>query len=220
MRGPYDPARASAGGARRTAARRRGQRTDGSHDPETDAPARRFVVAAPAGECAEGELQDLFSAVYEELRRVAHRHLRGEQTGHTLSTTGLVHEAYLELERLKHIRWPGRAYVLAAASQAMRRILIDYAVARRAQKRGGGAVAEPLDDAVAMAVSRGDDLLALDEVLDRLAAMNERSARVIECRFFGGMSVEETAEALGTSPATVKRDWTVARAYLNRELAK
>ena len=169
---------------------------------------------------AEGELQDLFSAVYEELRRVAHRQLRGEATGHTLGTTGLVHEAYLELERLKHIRWPGRAYVLAVASQAMRRILIDYAVARRAQKRGGGTVAEPLDDAVAMAVSRGDDLLALDEVLDRLAAMNERSARVIECRFFGGMSVEETAEALGTSPATVKRDWTVARAYLNRELAK
>jgi len=109
--------------------------------------------------------------------------------------------------------------VLAAASQAMRRILIDYAVSRRAQKRGGGVVAQPLDDAVAMAVARGDELLALDEALDRLAAMNARCARVVECRFYGGMSVEETADALGTAPATVKRDWAVARAYLNRELA-
>jgi RNA polymerase sigma factor (TIGR02999 family) len=170
-------------------------------------------------EQAAGGLDDVFPAVYEELRRVAHRHLRGEGTGHTLGTTALVHEAYLELSRLEHIRWPGQAYVLAAASRAMRRILIDFAVARRAQKRGGGAVAEPLDDAVAMAVSRGDELLALDEALDGLMAVNERYVRVVECRFFGGMSVEETAEALGTSPATVKRDWTVARAWLHRELS-
>ena len=165
------------------------------------------------------ELRHLFAAVYAELRRLAHRHLDGERTGHTLSTTGLVHEAYLELARLDRIRWAGRAYVLAAASQAMRRILIDYAVSRRAQKRGGGVVVQPLDDAVAMAVARGDELLALDEALDRLAAMNARCARVVECRFYGGMSVEETADALGTAPATVKRDWAVARAYLNRELA-
>lgn len=167
----------------------------------------------------DGDLDAVFPAIYEELRRVAHRHLRGERTGHTLGTTALVHEAWLELARLEHVRWPGRPYVLAAASQAMRRILIDHAVARRAAKRGGGAVAEPLDDAVAMAVARGDDLLALDEALERLAAIDTRAARVVECRFFGGMSVEETAEALGTSPATVKRDWTSARAWLNRELA-
>ena len=173
------------------------------------------LTAHPAGE----ELRDLFSTVYEALHRVAHRHLRAEATGHTLGTTGLVHEAFLELAKLDHIRWPGRAYVLAAASQAMRRILIDYAVSRRAQKRGGGMVAEPLDDAVAMATARGDELLALDEALDRLAAMDARCARVVECRFYGGMSVEETAEALEISPATVKRDWTMARAYLNRELA-
>ena len=165
-------------------------------------------------------LDELFPVVYEELKRVAHRHLRGEHTGHTLGTTALVHEAWLELARLDQIRWPGRPYVLAAASQAMRRILIDYAVARRAQKRGGGKIAEPLDDAVAMAESRGDELLALDEALARLASVNERYARVVECRFFGGMSVEETAEALGTSPATVKRDWTLARAWLNRELGE
>ena len=148
-------------------------------------------------DATDDELRDLFSTVYEALRRVAHRHLRAEATGHTLGTTGLVHEAFLELAQLDHIRWPGRAYVLAAASQAMRRILIDYAVSRRAQKRGGGVVAERLNDAVAMATARGDELLALDEALDRLAAVDARCARVVECRFYGGMSVEETAEALG-----------------------
>ena len=168
----------------------------------------------------QADLDDIFPAVYEELKRVAHRHLRGELTGHTLGTTALVHEAYIELAKLDHIKWPGRDYVLAAASRAMRRVLVDYAVARKAEKRGGGAIAEPLDDAVAIAVSRGDDLLALDEALNRLASVNERYARVVECRFFGGMSVEETAEALGASPATVKRDWTVARAWLNRELGE
>ena len=175
---------------------------------------------APGATRDDGELDRVFPAVYEQLRRVAHRHLRGERTEHTLGTTALVHEAYLELARLDHVRWPGHAYVLAAASRAMRRILIDYAVARRAQKRGGGVTLQPLDDAVAMAVARGDELLALDEALGRLAALDERAARVVECRFFGGMSVEETAEALGTSPATVKRDWTTARAWLNRELAE
>ena len=190
------------------------------HDPGSKPPHDESVLPPSPADAPAGELRDLFSTVYEELRRIAHRHLGGERTGHTLSTTGLVHEAYLELERLERIQWLGRAYVLAAASQAMRRILVDYAVARRAQKRGGGAVAEPLDDAVAMALARSDELLALDEALDRLALLNERCARVVECRFYGGMSVEETAEALGTSPATVKRDWTMARAYLNRELAE
>ncbi|HEX6089108.1 MAG TPA: ECF-type sigma factor [Gemmatimonadales bacterium] len=165
-------------------------------------------------------LDDLFATVYATLHRVAHRQLQHEATGHTLGTTGLVHEAWLELARLEHIRWPSRAYVLASASRAMRRILIDHAVARRAQKRGGGVVADTLgDDAVAMAMSRSEELLELDEALERLSAVNERYGRVVECRFFGGMSVEETAEALGTSPATVKRDWTFARAWLNRELA-
>lgn len=171
--------------------------------------------APPAGEA----LDALFVAVYAELRRVAHRHLGGERAGHTLGTTGLVHEAYLELARADRTRWPGRAYVLAAASQAMRRILVDYARARSTQKRGSGDSPVPLDDAVAMAVSRGDELLALDEALDRLATISARPARVVECRFYGGMSIEETAEALGVSPATVKREWGVARAWLNRELA-
>jgi len=194
-------------------------RDPGAIKPPAQPPSLEPRPASLPGD-AGNELGDLYAAVYQELRRVAHRHLGAEQTGHTLGTTGLVHEAYLELSRLERIQWHGRAYVLAAASQAMRRILIDYAVARRAQKRGGGEIAEPLDDAVAMAMTRSDDLLALDEALERLATMDERSARVVECRFYGGMSVEETAEALGTSPATVKRDWTMARAFLNRELAR
>ncbi len=192
---------------------------DPSHD-DRSSPSDDGAPPPPDAGRPDDGLDHVFPAVYEELRRVAHRHLRGERPGHTLGTTALVHEAYLELAKLDHVRWPGHAYVLAAASRAMRRILVDWAVARRAQKRGGGVAAEPLDDAVAMAVERGDDLLALDEALDRLTAVSERSARVVECRFFGGMSVEETAEALGTSPATVKRDWTTARAWLNRELGE
>lgn len=193
-------------------------------DPDLDAPAdaprpHPPDAEAPRAPRAGDRLDEVFPAIYEELRRVAHRHLRGERTGHTLGTTALVHEAYLELAKLEQVRWSAPAFVLAAASRAMRRILIDVAVARRTQKRGGGVVAEPLDDAVAMAAERGDELLALDEALDRLAAVHARQARVVECRFFGGMSVEETAEALDTSPATVKRDWLVARAWLNRELA-
>jgi RNA polymerase sigma factor (TIGR02999 family) len=189
-----------------------------SHDNGSTPPDDASPGSLDPGSGAASRLDDVFPAVYEELKRVAHRHLRGERTGHTLGTTALVHEAYIELAKLDHVRWPGRPYMLAAASKAMRRILIDYAVARRAQKRGGGIDAEPLDDAVAMAISRGDELLALDEALDRLTGVNERYGRVVECRFFGGMSVEETAEALGTSAATVKRDWTLARAWLNREL--
>lgn len=169
----------------------------------------------PAGRPA---LDAVYPVVYQELRRVAHRHLRGEGTGHTLGTTALVHEAYLELARLDHVRWHGRAYVLAAASQAMRHILIDHAVARRAQKRGGGAVSEPLDDAVAMAATRGDELLALDEALDRLDAANPRLRALVEYRFFAGLTERETAEALGVGERTVQRDWARARAWLHAQL--
>jgi RNA polymerase sigma factor (TIGR02999 family) len=126
----------------------------------------------------------------------------------------------LELNKLNRIRWQNRGHFLAVAAQAMRRILIDYAVARRRQKRGGGRVLVSLDDGDALAIAheRADDLVALEEALARLQAINERQARVVECRFYGGMNVEETAEALGVSPATVKREWAIARAWLNREL--
>lgn len=165
-------------------------------------------------------MDELFPLVYDEMRRVAARALRAERSDHTLCTTALVHEAWLELAKLTRIQWQNKSHFLAMAAQAMRRILIDYAVARRTQKRGGGQRVQPLeDDPIAIASARGDELIALEEALQRLTAMNERHARIVECRFFGGMSVEETAEALNISPATVKRDWAVARAWLNRELS-
>jgi RNA polymerase sigma factor (TIGR02999 family) len=166
-------------------------------------------------------MEDMFPLVYDELRRIAARAMRGERPDHTLCATALVNEAWLEISKLTRIQWQNRSHFLAIAAQAMRRVLIDYAVARRRLKRGGGQTLQPLDaDAVAVAVvmDQADDVLALDEALERLTAMNERHARIVECRFFGGMSVEETAEALEISPATVKRDWALARAWLNREL--
>ena len=167
-------------------------------------------------------MEELFPLVYHELRRMAARKLRSERDGHTLCTTALVHEAWLELAKLQRIEWQNRGHFLAIAARAMRRILIDYAVARRRQKRGGGCVLESLDegDVLAIVEVRGDDLVGLDEALDRLTVMNERQARVVECRFFGGMNLEETAQALDVSPATVKREWATARAWLNRELRR
>ena len=164
-------------------------------------------------------MDELFNVVYAELRRIAARQLRGERAGHTLCTTALVNEAWLELAKLDRMRWQSRAHFLALAAQAMRRVLIDYAVARRRQKRGSGRPIEPLEDeALAVAMERGEDLIQLDEALELLTGINERHARIVECRFYGGMNVDEIAEALGISPATVKRDWALARAWLNREL--
>jgi RNA polymerase sigma factor (TIGR02999 family) len=164
-------------------------------------------------------MEDMFPVVYDELRRIAARAMRRERPDHTLCATALVNEAWLELSKLTRLQWQNRSHFLAIAAQAMRRVLIDHAVARRRLKRGGGQAVQSLDaDAVALVVEQADDMLALDEALQRLTAMNERHARIVECRFFGGMSVEETAEALGISPATVKRDWALARAWLNREL--
>jgi RNA polymerase sigma factor (TIGR02999 family) len=165
--------------------------------------------------------EEVFPLVYDELRRIAARKLRTERANHTLSATALVHEAWLELTKLNRIEWQNRTHYLATAAQAMRRILIDHAVARGRQKRGGGRAVQPIDgDVWAVAETRGEDLLDLDEALTRLAAMHHRQAQIVECRFFGGMSVEETAELLNISPATVKREWATARAWLNRELQR
>lgn len=165
-------------------------------------------------------MDDLLPLVYDELRRIAARELRRERPGHTLCTTALVHEAWLELEKLHRIQWQNRSHYLALAAQAMRRVLIDHAVARRAQKRGGGQRVETLnEDAVALVQARAAELLDLDAALDRLRALDERQARIVECRFYGGMTVEETADALDVSPATVKREWAAARAWLHREVA-
>lgn len=165
-------------------------------------------------------MQEMFLLVYNELHQLAARKLRHEREGHTLSTTALVHEAWLELNKLNRIQWQNRGHFLAVAAQAMRRILIDYAVARRRGKRGGGQEVLSLDegDALAIAHERADELIALEEALARLQQLNDRQARIVECRFFGGMSIEETADALNVSPATVKREWAIARAWLNREL--
>jgi RNA polymerase sigma-70 factor, ECF subfamily len=165
-------------------------------------------------------IEQMFVLVYNELRHLAARKLRSERDDHTLSTTALVNEAWLELNKLNRIQWQNRGHFLAVAAQAMRRILIDYAVARRRQKRGGGQVLVSLDegDALSIAHDRADELVELDEALARLQTISDRQARVVECRFYGGMSVEETAEALNVSPATVKREWAMARAWLNREL--
>ena len=164
-------------------------------------------------------LDRLIPVVYHELRRIAHAQLRGERPGHTLNTTALVHEAYLKLVGVDRVEWRDRAHFFAAAAGAMRRILIDYARARKRVKRGGeDAVQVPLVEALEVAVERSEDLLALDEALTRLENQNQRQGRVVECRCFAGLSVEETAAALGISPATVKRDWDFSRAWLNREL--
>jgi len=166
-------------------------------------------------------LDHLMPIVYDQLRRIAHGQLRSERAGHTLNTTALVHEAYLRLVDIREVEWRDRAHFFAMSARLMRRILIDYARARTREKRGGGDVPVPLAEAPAvpaMPVRHADDLLALDEALRRLETRNERQCRVVECRCFAGLTVEETAAALGTSSATVKRDWAFSRAWLNREL--
>lgn len=165
-------------------------------------------------------LDRLIPVVYDELRRIAHGQLRGERSGHTLTTTALVHETYLRLVKMDRVGWRDRAHFYAVAAQCMRRVLIDYARARRREKRGGDPVQVPLSETLDALVWEPDDLLELEEALARLEALNARQCRVVECRCFSGLSVEETAVALDTSPATVKRDWAFARAWLNRELAR
>ncbi len=163
-------------------------------------------------------LGKLWPVVYDELRQVARGHLRGERNDHTLHTTALVHEAYLKLVKLDRISWQNRAHFFAIAARAMRTILVDYAVKRKAQKRGGDRQRVPLEDVELMSETRADDLLALDEALRGLEALDARWGQVVEYRFFGGLSIKETAEVLGVSEATVARDWMQARAWLNREL--
>jgi len=163
-------------------------------------------------------LDRLLPIVYDELRRVAHAHLAREPAGHTLDTTALVHETYLKLADLTRLEWHDRTHFFAVASRAMRRILVDYARRRLAVKRGGALRRVELDVAQASIDEDAHRLLALDEALARLAALCERPARVVECRFFGGLSEEETAAVLGVTARTVRRDWVKARGWLYREL--
>jgi len=161
----------------------------------------------------------LLKLVYAELHRQAHRYLQKERAGHTLQTTALVHEAYLKLVDQKSVVWESRSHFFAIAATMMRRILIDYAKTKHRVRRGGGQSDLPLENALTIRVSETDfDLLALDEALNRLAAKEEQLAKVVELRFFSGLDVVETAQVLGVSESTVKRDWQIAKAWLHREL--
>ena len=159
----------------------------------------------------------LVPIVYEELRRLARHYMRGEREGHTLQTTALVNEAYLRLAGIDGLRWRDRAHFFALAATLMRRVLVDHARQRGREKRGAGVAVTSLDEN-AIAPRSDVDVLALDDALARLAAVDPQQSRVVELRFFAGLSVEETAEALGISPATVKRDWATAKLWLYNEL--
>ena len=178
----------------------------------------RLLRAWSSGD--EAALQTLIPLVYEELHRIARRYMGREREGHTLQTSALVNEAYLRLVDWKNVEWQNRAHFFAVSAQMMRRILVDFARDRRYLKRGGGALQVSLAEAAGMTSQRGTDLVALDDALNSLAVMDKRKSEVVELRFFGGLSVEETAEVLKVSAETVMRDWKLAKVWLLRELEK
>ena len=177
-----------------------------------------LLLAWSRGE--QAALEKLVPRVHAELRRVAHRYMARERTGHTLQTTALVNEAYLRLINVEQVRWQNRAHFFAVSAQLMRRILVDFARSRNYLKRGGGAQKVTLDEAMVVSQEPGQDLVALDDALKALAVTDARKSRVVELRFFGGLSVEETAEVLKVSPDTVLRDWRLAKVWLAREMGK
>jgi len=167
----------------------------------------------------ESALEKLVPLVYSELRRVAKRRMRLERPDHTLQTTALINEAYLRLVDVRNVRWQNRAHFFALCARLMRRILVDYARGRRYAKRGGAAQLISLDQSVPVAPGRSPDLVAVDDALHAFAEVDDRKAQVVELRFFGGLTVEETAEVLKVSPETVRRDWRLAKVWLLRELS-
>ena len=167
----------------------------------------------------ESARERLMPLVYDELRRLAHQHMRREKPGHMLQTTALVHEAYLRLIDQSQVHFENRAHFFAIAARLMRQILVDDARRRKSAKRGGGMVPQALDDASNLAQEEAANVLALDEALTLLAMKDRRQSEIVELRFFGGLSIEETAEVLNVSPGTVMRDWTFARAWLNDEMS-
>jgi len=189
--------------------------TDSSPEPASPSDVTLLLQRVEDGD--ERAFDDLIPLIYEDLRHIAERRLRDEAEGHTLTTTAVVHEAYVRLAQ-QDGGWDGRSHFFAVASRVMRHILIDHARARATDKRGGDAVRITLHDGAAAADPPELDLLALDEALSLLAERNERLARVVECRFFGGLTMEETAEALDISLRTATRDWRRARAYLKEML--
>ncbi|MES2525213.1 MAG: sigma-70 family RNA polymerase sigma factor [Gemmatimonadota bacterium] len=184
--------------------------------PQPGRTVTELLEKAGAGETSA--LSDVFPLIYSELRQLAERQLRHEPDGHTLSPTALVHEAYMRLVDYSRMEWAGRAHFLAVASTAMRRILVEHARAHRSEKRGGMLRRVAIDSVELGTEERSELLLALDEALGRLQELDRRQAQVVECRFFGGLTEEETAEALGIGLRTAKRDWAKARSWLHREL--
>jgi RNA polymerase sigma-70 factor (ECF subfamily) len=176
----------------------------------------KLLLAWSAGN--QSALDRLTPIVYEELRRLARRYMRAERAGHSLQTTALVNEAYMRLVDYKRMQWQNRAHFFAVAAQLMRRILVEHA-RRRSLKRGGDLRHVSLDEATVAGIGRGKNLVALDDALNALARLDPRKVQVVEMRFFGGLSVDETAEVLKVSPVTVMRDWNTAKAWLQRELA-
>ena len=168
----------------------------------------------------EQALEEMLPLIYEELHRLAHNFLYRERPGHTLQTTALVHEAYLKLIDQRDARWQNRAHFFAIAAQAMRRILIDSARRHIAEKRGGGGEKLSLDEVATISLEPDTNLLALDEALNRLAQIDSSQGRIIELRYFGGLTIEETAEVMKLSPATIKREWAMARAWLHQALTQ
>jgi RNA polymerase sigma-70 factor (ECF subfamily) len=175
-----------------------------------------LLLAWQAGD--QTALDKLLPAVQPELRRIARRHMAGERPGHVLQPTALVNEAYLRLTSAKEVQWQGRAHFFAVAAQVMRRTLVDYARERARVKRGGGAFRISLSDADHLAILQRTDLVALDDALNALEKFDRRKSKVIELRFFGGLSLQETADVLQVSVGTIRRDWSLARAWLYREL--
>ncbi|MFQ5805046.1 MAG: sigma-70 family RNA polymerase sigma factor [Phycisphaerae bacterium] len=184
----------------------------------TPAPGNVTQLLREFGAGDQEALNKLMPQVYAELRTLAGRALRRERRDHTLGATALVHEAYLRLVDQRDVQWQHRAHFFGVAAQLMRRILVDHARKRGAAKRGGARGKVALDDSAMAAGARSVDLTALDEALTRLAEFDPQQNRIVELRFFGGLTIEETAKVLGISPATIKREWTVAKAWLRREI--
>lgn len=187
--------------------------------PDPPPPARVTALLQAWTDGDQSALAALVPLVEQELHRLARHYMRGERPGHTLQPTALVNEAYLRLVGVAHVRWQNRAHFLAVAARTMRRILVDLARAKGYQKRGGRSPVVPLDDVEVAAPAPATDLVALHDALDALAYVDARKAQVVELRYFGGLTVNETAEVLDVSPETVMRDWTFAKAWLLRELA-
>jgi RNA polymerase sigma-70 factor (ECF subfamily) len=177
----------------------------------------RLLAAWGGGD--RGALDELIPLVHGELRRLAHLYTGRESPGNTLQTSALVNEAYLRLADQTNPRWQNRAHFFAICSELMRQILVDHARRRRSVKRGGGGRTVPLDEAMIVSEERAADVVALDDALKVLAEFDHRQSRIVELRFFGGLSIEETAEVLEVSPGTVMRDWTLAKAWLRREIS-